>query len=85
VSAKISGLYATSDPAHLYPHESAAPFLEIVFERFGAARCCWGSDFSPALDFVSFAQTVDIPWLARLGGADFDRVMGGNLAALLAR
>ncbi len=82
---KISGLYAISDPAHGYPHTSAAPFLEILFEWFGVARCCWGSDFSPALDFVSFAQAVDIPWLQRLPNADFECVMGGNLLALLAR
>jgi predicted TIM-barrel fold metal-dependent hydrolase len=85
VLVKISGLYAVSDPAHGYPHASATPFLDILFERFGAARCCWGSDFSPALDFVSFAQAVDIPWLARLGSADFERVMGGNLLELLGR
>jgi predicted TIM-barrel fold metal-dependent hydrolase len=85
VMVKISGLYAISDPAHAYPHASAAPFLETVFERFGMARCCWGSDFSPALDFVSFAQAVDIPWLARLSSADYERVMGGNLLQLLAR
>jgi predicted TIM-barrel fold metal-dependent hydrolase len=83
VQVKISGLYAISDPPHAYPHASAAPFLEILFERFGAARCCWGSDFSPALDFLSFAQTVDIPWPARLGSTDIERVMGGNLMALL--
>ena len=82
---KISGLYAISDPAHGYPHDAAAPFLEILFERFGVGRCCWGSDFSPALDFVSFAQTADIPWLTRLSSADIERVMGGNLLQLLAR
>jgi predicted TIM-barrel fold metal-dependent hydrolase len=85
VVAKISGLYAISDPAHGYPHVSASPFLEILFERFGPTRCCWGSDFSPALDFVSFAQAVDIPWLARLGSADLERVMAGNLLELLSR
>jgi L-fuconolactonase len=85
VLVKISGLYAISDPAHSYPHASAAPFLDILFERFGISRCCWGSDFSPALDFVSFAQAVDIPWLARLSSADYERVMGGNLTALLAQ
>jgi len=83
VLVNISGLYAVSDPAHAYPHESASPFLEILFQRFGAARCCWGSDFSPALDYVNFPQAVDIPWLRRLPPADFERVMGGNLLALL--
>jgi predicted TIM-barrel fold metal-dependent hydrolase len=82
---KISGLYAVSDPPHAYPHESATPFLEILFERFGMERCCWGSDFSPSLDFLSFAQTVAIPFLDRLSAADRDRVMGGNLLRALER
>lgn len=82
---KVSGLYAVSDPAHAYPHAAAAPFIDLLLERFGAERCLWGSDFSPALDFVSFAQTVSIPWLDRLSEADRERVMGGNLLRLLNR
>lgn len=82
---KISGLYAISDPAHAYPHVAAAPFIDLLLERFGPDRCLWGSDFSPALDFVSFAQVVSNPWLNRLAEADRDRVMGGNLLRLLNR
>jgi len=80
---KISGLYAISDPPHGYPHETAQPFLEILFDRFGWDRCCWGSDFSPALDYVSFAQAVDIPWLRQVRSVDYDKVMGGNLREML--
>jgi predicted TIM-barrel fold metal-dependent hydrolase len=82
---KISGLYAVSDPPHAYPHDSATPFIEILLDRFGAHRCCWGSDFSPSLDFVSFAQTLAIPVLEKLGASDRDRVMGGNLLRVLGR
>lgn len=82
---KISGLYAVSEPAHAYPHAAAAPFIDVLIERFGPQRCLWGSDFSPALDFVSFAQTTSIPWLDDLTEADLDRVMGGNLLHLLKR
>jgi predicted TIM-barrel fold metal-dependent hydrolase len=80
---KISGLYAISEPAHDYPHAAAAPFIGLLLERFGPERCVWGSDFSPALDFVSFAQTLSNCWLDRLTRAERDSVMGGNLLALL--
>ncbi|HEY4164023.1 MAG TPA: amidohydrolase family protein [Dongiaceae bacterium] len=82
---KISGLYAVSDPPHAYPHDSATPFIETLLDRFGTGRCCWGSDFSPSLDFVSFAQTLAIPVLEKLRASDRDRVMGGNLLKVLGR
>lgn len=82
---KISGLYAVSDPAYAYPHAAAAPFIDLLLERFGPDHCLWGSDFSPALDYVSFAQAVSIPWLDQLADTDRDRVMGGNLLRLLNR
>jgi L-fuconolactonase len=82
---KISGFYAVSDPPHAYPHEAAFQFLDIVLNRFGTERCCWGSDFSPSLDFVSFVQTISIPALDRLPAIDRERVMGGNLLNLIGR
>lgn len=83
VMVKISGLYAVSDPAHAYPHAAAAPFIALLLERFGSTRCLWASDFSPALEVVSFPQTVSIPELDRLPPDQRDRVMGGNLLGLL--
>jgi predicted TIM-barrel fold metal-dependent hydrolase len=85
VMVKISGLYAVSDPATAYPHDAAAPFVDLIISRFGAARCLWGSDFSPALEHVSFAQTVSNPRLDRLRADERDQVMGGNLLNLLGR
>jgi predicted TIM-barrel fold metal-dependent hydrolase len=85
VFVKISGLYAISEPMHAWPHEAARPFVDLVLERFGPARCLWASDFAPALDFVSFAQTADNPLLAGLGEAERAAVMGGNLLRLLGR
>jgi len=85
VFVKISGLYAISVPEHAYPHAAAGPFIDAVVERFGAARCLWASDFPPALDLVSFAQTIDNPLLDGLAPAERDAVMGGNLLRLLGR
>lgn len=83
VGVKISGLYAVSDPAHDYPHASARPFVERVREEFGAERLYWGSDFSPALEHVSFDQTIDP--VRRFGWSEREvrGVMGENLLRLL--
>ena len=80
----MSGLYAISDPSHDYPHLSARPFMELAREAYGCRRLYWGSDFSPVLEHLSFAQTIDP--LFRLGWSDRDMrdVMGGNLLRLLA-
>jgi L-fuconolactonase len=83
VMVKISAPYAISDPAFSYPHVAAEPFLDLILNRFGVERCLWGSDFSPSLDHVSFAQTISYPWLERLGDVDRASVMGGNLLRLL--
>jgi len=85
VGVKISGLYAVSNPAHDYPHHSAYPFLNVLILEFGADRLYWGSDFSPALEHVSFAQTIDT--IPRLGWSedDMEAIMGGNLRRLLSQ
>jgi L-fuconolactonase len=84
VGVKLSGLYAMTDPAHGYPHAQLRPLIERVADAFGAERLYWGSDFSPALDHVSFAQAVDA--VAGLGWSPAERaaIMGGNLRALVA-
>ncbi len=85
VFVKLSGFYAVSDPAHDWPHAAAAPFVAALLARFGPERCLWGSDFSPALDHVSFAQSIMVPGLEAHDDATRAAVMGGNLLRLLAR
>jgi L-fuconolactonase len=83
VAVKFSGLYGVSDPAHDFPHAAAQPFVDVLLGAFGPARLLWGSDFSPALDFVSLAQTADVRPLAACSPAEVAQVMGGNLLRLL--
>jgi L-fuconolactonase len=84
VNVKFSGLYGISDPEHDFPHHAAQPFVDLVMESFGPSRLLWGSDFAPALDFVSFAQLADSRLLSACTPAEVDAVMGGNLLRLLA-
>ncbi len=83
VFVKISGLYATSDPAHAYPHPGGVRAVKSILRAFGAARSVWGSDFAPALEFVSFAQAIDVPGLDGLTSSERSNVFCGNLVSLL--
>lgn len=85
VFVKLSGFYVVSDPAHAWPHDAAAPMVEALVSGFGADRCLWGSDFSPALDHVSFVQTLVVPGLAAYDEATRAAVLGGNLLRMLGR
>jgi predicted TIM-barrel fold metal-dependent hydrolase len=84
VHVKMSGAYATSRPPHAYPHRGACDALRWILDAFGPARCLWGSDFAPALDFVSFAQTLDWPPVSELQEAERRLVLHDNLARMLA-
>lgn len=83
VHVKISGVYATSDPQYAYPHAKARGAIRSLLEAFGPARCLWASDFAPALDFVSFSQTVHWPGSDELTEAEQRLVFRDNLVRLL--
>ena len=85
VMVKLSGFYAATEPTHDYPHAAAVPLVRILLERFGSERCVWGSDFSPALDHVSFAQSTAVPGLDEYDEPIRAAVMGGNLMRLLGK
>jgi L-fuconolactonase len=80
---KISGLYAVGDPRTAYPHDPATPFVSACLRDFGATRCLWGSDFAPALEYISFDECRDLRQLDGLSVAARQLVMGDNLRRLL--
>jgi L-fuconolactonase len=84
VAVKLSGFYAATDPSFGYPHAPAVPLVRVLLERFGRERCVWGSDFSPALDYVSFAQAGVVPGLDGYDEQTRADVMGGNLLRMIA-
>ena len=82
VGVKLSGLYAI-DPRP--PHATALPFIDLLLERFDASNLHWGSDFSPALEFVSFEETMELPRLASLPERDRALILGDGLSIKLRR
>ena len=85
VGVKLSGLYAISEPTHAYPHQSAHSFVAEIFDTFGPRRLYWGSDFSPALEHVSFAQTIDVFFQFGWSDRDLQKIMHDNLVKVIHR
>ncbi len=84
VHVKISGFYALSQPRHNYPHRAVWPYVQALLKHFGARRLVWGSDFTPALNSVSFPQTVDVlGHLSGLSSTARRQIEGANLRRLL--
>jgi predicted TIM-barrel fold metal-dependent hydrolase len=82
VGVKISGLYAIDPVA---PHVAARPFVDALLEWVPPADLHWGSDFSPALGFVSFEDTLNLPALSELPEAARREIMGQGLARKVRR
>ena len=83
VHVKILGAYATSAP-HAFPHRGANDAIGRILEAFGAARCQWASDLPPALDFVSFPQTMEWQGKSALSETEQGLIFRDNLVRLLA-
>jgi len=61
VAVKLSGPFRFSQAG--YPYTDANPYMREVFEKFGPARCVWGSDWP----FLRIASRTDYgPCLAAL-------------------
>lgn len=79
VGVKFSGFYDSS----AYPHEGMAPVQEVLKAEFGAKRLYWGSDFSPALDTVTYGQTIDA--IIPLKAAEQKAIFADNLIRVIDR
>ena len=82
VVIKISGHYALShDP---YPYRDTWPFIQAIYEHFGAQRMMWGSDFPFILVYGGYAQSLELirEQLPFLTDDDKSRILGGTATAL---
>jgi predicted TIM-barrel fold metal-dependent hydrolase len=68
-----------------YPFERGQRRLQEVYERFGADRMIWGSNFPPVLTACSYAEAL--AFVAEecdfLTAEDRDKVLGGTASRLL--
>src|SRR5262249_61858274 len=81
VAIKITGACTLS--------REAFPFNDIwdpvcrVIDAFGIDRCLWGTDWTRAVNFLTFAQGVDAFRVTdRISAADKAKLMGGTLTRI---
>ena len=78
VAVKISGAGTMSHRP--FPYDDLWEPLGRIFDAFGVDRCLWGTDWTRALDFLSYEQAVDAFRLTdRLSPGDLAMLMGGTL------
>lgn len=83
LGVKASAFYAYGTPQHIFPHRASHSVFKALLEELGEDRLYWGSDFSPALEFVSFAQCIEMLNQLDLNEAQMQAIGGGNLRRVL--
>jgi predicted TIM-barrel fold metal-dependent hydrolase len=78
VAVKISGAGTMSHRP--FPYDDLWEPLGRIFDAFGLERCLWGTDWTRAVEFLSYKQGVDAFLLTdRLSEGDRAMLMGGAL------
>lgn len=81
VAIKVSGVCTLSEEA--YPFSDIWAPLWRVFDAYGFERCLWGTDWTRAVDFLSFREGVDAFRLnERLTEGERAALMGGTLQSI---
>jgi L-fuconolactonase len=79
VFCKISGMVTEADWKK-WKRDDFTPYLDVVFEAFGAERLMYGSDWPVCLLAASYEQVYDLAakYCARLSAAEQEMVFGGT-------
>jgi L-fuconolactonase len=79
VYCKLSGMVTEADWRH-WKRDDFRPYLDIVFDAFGADRLMFGSDWPVCLLAASYAQTKEIveDYLQNASAEDKAKVFGDN-------
>jgi predicted TIM-barrel fold metal-dependent hydrolase len=78
IAVKISGAGTMSHRP--FPYDDLWDPLGRIFDAFGMERCLWGTDWTRAVDFLSYKQAVDAFLMSdRLSDNDRAMLMGGAL------
>ena len=81
VAIKISGACTLSHEA--FPYRDLRAPLGELFAAFGFARCMWGTDWTRAVELLTYEQGVAAFWSSDwLSASDRAALMGGSLTRI---
>ena len=81
VAIKITGACTLSHEP--YPYPDIWEPLKRIFDAFGIDRCLWGTDWTRAVNLLTYAEGVDaFRHASVLSATERDALMGGNIARI---
>jgi predicted TIM-barrel fold metal-dependent hydrolase len=81
VAIKITGACTLSHAG--FPYRDLWPPLTKIFRAFGFERCMWGTDWTRATAFLTYAEGVEaFRVMEQLSGNERALLMGGTLASI---
>lgn len=81
VAIKVSGACTLSHQP--FPFEDIWAPLAAIFDAFGLDRCLWGTDWTRAVELVSYREGVEaFRTTPRLSASDREMLMGGALTRI---
>ena len=81
VAIKITGACTLSHEP--YPYRDIWEPLQLIFDAFGIDRCLWGTDWTRAVNLLTYAEGVDAFRNSEiLSSSDLSALMGGNIARI---
>ena len=81
VAIKISGACTLSHES--FPYDDIWPELERIFEAYGIERCMWGTDWTRAVELLSYEQGVESFRLTdSISENERNTLMGGALSKI---
>jgi len=79
IAVKISGACTLSHEK--FPYKDIWDPLGRIFDAFGVGRCMWGTDWTRAINLLTYEEGVDSFRVTdRLNNSDRATLMGGTLA-----
>ena len=86
IYVKASGFHYAAEAGWDYPWPEVLEVLRRIFDAYGPARLCWGSDFPASKRFCTFRQSLEAvrTHCSFLTEEDLGLVMGGTLGGILA-
>ena len=81
VAIKISGACTLSHEP--FPYDDIWTPLQRIFDAFGFDRCMWGTDWTRAVELLTYKQGVDSFRVTNsISSSDRSRLMGGSLTKI---
>ena len=87
IYVKLSGFHYVAPRGWEYPFPDCREVVRALYEHFGPERLCWGSDYPVLRRFLTYRQSIEAfcTHCDFVPADDKARVLGDNLAGLLAR